>query len=167
MKLLVSAQPKNEPNLERTSKRRMHSEGRATQNEKMSNETNFRRATINIYSAITKDYENEQPGRPGQHETNLALFQTTTLPHLLIYAFTRQPICRRHLHSASPLPLQPPPILTRKFSNVLHISQTYSSAIPPLFVSYLHLFVNFHTLKHFSTPPTPIFSPKTRVTPPT
>ncbi len=55
------------------------------------------------------------------------------------------------------------PILTRKFSNVLHISQTYSNAIPPLFVSYLHLFVNFHTLKHFSTPPTPIFAPKTQL----
>ena len=60
-----------------------------------------------------------------------------------------------------------PPIFRQnfcKFSNVLHISQTYSSAIPPLFICFCKLFTIFHTLKHFSTPPTPIFSPKSRVT---
>jgi len=35
---------KNEPNLKRASKRRMYSEGRWTKDEKMSNETNFRRS---------------------------------------------------------------------------------------------------------------------------
>ena len=28
---------------------------------------------MNITTAITKDYENEQPGRPGQNEPNLAV----------------------------------------------------------------------------------------------
>ncbi len=27
---------------------------------------------MNINSAVTKNYENEQPGRPGQNKTNLA-----------------------------------------------------------------------------------------------
>ncbi len=43
-----------------------------------------------------------------------------------------------------------PPILTLKFSHVLHISQTYSSAIPPLFVSLVYIFVSFTTLSNVS-----------------
>jgi len=38
----------------------------------MENETNFRRAKMNINSGLTKSCENEQPARPGQNETNLA-----------------------------------------------------------------------------------------------
>jgi hypothetical protein len=36
----------------------MYSEGRGTQNEKMKNKPNFRRAKMNITSAVTKDYGN-------------------------------------------------------------------------------------------------------------
>ncbi len=51
---------------------------------------------MNINLGLTKGYENEQPGRPGQNEPNLARrwcgglarSKTTTLPDLLIYAFT-------------------------------------------------------------------------------
>jgi len=40
-------------------------------NKKMSNKTNFRNAKMNISSALTKDYENEQLGRPDQNKTNI------------------------------------------------------------------------------------------------
>jgi hypothetical protein len=37
----------------------------------MQNETNFPTPKMNITSALTKDYENEQPGTAVQNETNL------------------------------------------------------------------------------------------------
>ncbi len=47
-----------------------------------------------------------------------------------------------------------------KNSHFETLSHTYSNAIPPLFVSYLHLFVIFHTLSNVSKSPTPIFPQK-------
>jgi hypothetical protein len=60
MKTLSSAQPKKQ------TQSQTQEEGRWTQNEKMKNKTNFRRAKININLALTKHYENEQLPDPSK-----------------------------------------------------------------------------------------------------
>jgi len=66
-------------------------------------------------------------------------------------------------HSLPISPHQNPPIFRqnlRNFSNFLHISPTYSSAVSPLLVSFVQSFVSFPTFKHFSRHSTLVFNSK-------
>ncbi len=147
---------------------------------------------MNINLGLTKNYENEQPPRPGETNPILPAVRVAGLPAsgrrctLILRGSGPQRVtpqmpkraAQKYLslycsicysptvasHPANSCPSQPPH-LTSKRLQTFTLSNTYSIAIPPLFVNFYSLFVSFTTLSNVSRLPTPIFSPKSKVTP--
>jgi len=133
------------------------------------NETNFRMEKMNISPASTKNYEMNSPADPAKTKPispglKRQLYRIYSSTHLLVNP-SAAAISNRLSLTPDPRPLIPllplyphprynpttaptrpilcpskPPNLTSKLSQTFTLSHTYSSAIPPLFLSFSKLF---------------------------
>jgi hypothetical protein len=114
--------------------------------------------------STTCQHKASSRGTPSPQTSFFPIPNPSPITLLFPPAFVLLPMVQSHrrLQARQFLPPPKPPILTSKLLQTFTLSNTYSSAISPLFLKFL---LTFHTLKHFSTPQTPVFGPISRVTP--